>query len=41
MDEELGKAGIEIIEPGFKNMWNPDSSAIEKCIEYGKRIAKA
>ena len=41
IDEELEKSGFEVIEPGLKNLWNPDKYAVEKCIELGKKIARS
>lgn len=36
--EELNKAGFEVIEDGIREMWSPDESAINRCIDFGKNI---
>ena len=40
IEEELKKAGFELVTEGFKNMWNPDENMKQKCIEFGKEICK-
>lgn len=37
----LKDAGFELIDEGFKNLWNADEKAQSEAIEYGKNIAKA
>jgi len=37
--EELGAAGFEIIDEGFRSLWNPDEHQQEKAAEYGRKIA--
>ena len=41
INEMMGKAGFEIIDDGFRNMWNPDEDMKKSAFEYGKSIAKA
>jgi anaerobic nitric oxide reductase flavorubredoxin len=36
----LGKAGFALINNGLKCLWNPDDDAVEKCVAFGKEIAK-
>jgi anaerobic nitric oxide reductase flavorubredoxin len=36
--EELNKAGFEVINEGAREMWNPDESALNRCIDFGKSI---
>lgn len=36
----LEESGFSIINEGIRAMWNPDEESLEKCIEYGKEIAK-
>lgn len=38
INEELVKAGFEVIDEGVKITWNPDQEAIQKCSELGKNI---
>ena len=39
--ELLQDAGLELINEGFKQLWNPDLDAQEAAVEFGKAIAKA
>lgn len=41
INEMMDKAGFEIIDDGFKNLWNPDEEMKNAAFEYGKNIAKA
>lgn len=41
INEMMEKAGFEIIDEGFKNLWNPDEEMKKAAFEYGKNIAKA
>ncbi|MFX1324189.1 MAG: anaerobic nitric oxide reductase flavorubredoxin [Promethearchaeota archaeon] len=36
----LEKSGFSIINDGIRALWNPDEGAIEKCVEFGKEIAR-
>lgn len=38
--EDLTKAGFEIVNPGIKELWNPDDAALERCREFGKAVAE-
>lgn len=40
IEEELKKAGFELIDEGIKALWNPDEASIEKCVELGKKIGE-
>lgn len=40
ISEELKKAGISVINEGIRELWNPDESALDRCRELGKIIAK-
>lgn len=37
----LEDAGFKLIDPGFKNQWNPDEDGKLRAFEYGMKIAKA
>ena len=37
----LEKSGFSIINDGIRVMWNPDDESIDKCVEFGKEIAKS
>lgn len=39
--EELQKCRFEIINDGIKCNWTPDEETLEKCVEFGKQVAKA
>ena len=39
--EELEKAGIEPINSGIREIWNPDEEALNRCRDFGKTIAEA
>jgi len=41
MTEELEKAGLEIINSGIRELWNPDEEALNRCREFGKTIVEA
>ena len=36
----LEKSGFSIIHDGIRALWNPDDESIEKCVEFGKEIAR-
>jgi len=36
--EELEKSGIETINSGIREIWNPDEEALNRCREFGKSI---
>lgn len=40
INNKLTEAGFEIITEPQKAQWNPDTNAIEACVEYGKKIAE-
>ena len=37
----LQDAGLELINEGFKQQWNPDVDAEKAAVEFGKAIARA
>ncbi|NLT39701.1 MAG: anaerobic nitric oxide reductase flavorubredoxin [Clostridiales bacterium] len=39
LNKLLQDAGFRLIDPGFRNMWNPDGDALDKAHEFGKKIA--
>jgi len=39
LNEELSKAGFELIGDGLRDMWKPDAAALAKFREYGKQLA--
>ena len=41
MNELLKEAGFEVLNEGYRNLWNPDTDAQKAAIEFGKTIAKA
>lgn len=38
--EEMKKAGINTINEGIRELWNPDEDALNRCREFGKTIAE-
>ena len=38
--ESLEKAGFEVIDDGFKAMWNPDEEAKTGAVDFGSKLAK-
>ncbi|MFA7577242.1 MAG: anaerobic nitric oxide reductase flavorubredoxin [Candidatus Muiribacteriota bacterium] len=38
LNEELTKAGFEVIDEGLRNMWNPDENKLAECVEFGKKM---
>lgn len=41
LNESLQQAGFEVLNEGFRNLWNPDQDRQQDAIEFGKRIALA
>jgi len=39
--EHLEKSGFSIINDGIRALWNPDDESLEKCVEFGREIAKS
>ena len=39
MNEELTKAGFELVDDGFRTTWAPDNETLEKLREYGSAFA--
>lgn len=40
LNELLTSAGFEVVDEGFRNMWNPDDEQQNKAREFGKKIAQ-
>jgi len=38
--EHLEKSGFSVINDGIRALWNPDDESLEKCVEFGREIAK-
>ncbi|MFP4363180.1 MAG: anaerobic nitric oxide reductase flavorubredoxin [Spirochaetia bacterium] len=41
ISERLERSGFEMVHEGFKNLWNPDKEAMQKCRDFGAEIAAA
>jgi len=39
--EHLEKSGFSVINDGIRTLWNPDDESLEKCVEFGREIAKS
>jgi flavorubredoxin len=39
LNEELKKGGFELVDEGLKIFWVPDEAGIEKCKEFGRKLA--
>ena len=40
ISNSLKESGFEMVDEVLKVTWNPDNESIEKCVKYGKKIAK-
>ncbi len=40
INEELAKAGFEIVSEPIKELWNPDEEALQRCKEFGKAFVE-
>ena len=40
INEILEKSGFSVINDGIRALWNPDDESVEKCLEFGRKIAK-
>lgn len=40
INELLQNAGFEVVDEGFRNLWNPDEEKIQEIIEFGQKMAK-
>jgi|SRR5690554_513729 len=40
INQMMEDAGFEVINEGFKNLWNPDEDAQNAALEFGKNIAE-
>ncbi|MBV7273470.1 anaerobic nitric oxide reductase flavorubredoxin [Clostridium sp. PL3] len=38
INEELNKAGFEVVNEGIRELWNPDEDGLNRCREFGKNI---
>ena len=39
--EELKKAGMDIVDDGIRELWNPDEDGLNRCREFGKKFAES
>jgi len=40
LSDLLEKSGFSVINDGIRTLWNPDDESINKCVDFGKEIAK-
>ena len=40
INEELNKAGFQVIGEGLKELWRPDEEGIQRAIEFGENLAR-
>jgi hypothetical protein len=40
INEELTKAGVEVINDGYAVLWKPDAVELTKCYELGQEVAR-
>ena len=40
ISEELGKAGLEVLSDGIRELWNPDEDGLNRCREFGRTLAE-
>jgi len=41
IEERLAESGFTLAAEGILELWNPDGNALERCAEYGKKLAVA
>jgi flavorubredoxin len=41
INELMADAGFEVINEGYRNLWNPDADSQGAAVEFGKKIAMA
>jgi len=41
INEELKKAGFQVMNDGIKVLWNPDEQALEQCVAFGKTVGES
>ncbi len=41
INEELKKAGFQVVNDGIKVLWNPDEQALEQCVAFGKAVGES
>ena len=39
LNEELKKAGFEVVDEGVRSLWTPSEENLLECVELGKRLA--
>jgi anaerobic nitric oxide reductase flavorubredoxin len=39
ISESLEKSGFQVVDEGLKVPWNPDEENIERCVDFGKKLA--
>ena len=39
ISESLEKSGFQVVDEGLKVLWNPDDENIERCVDFGKKLA--
>jgi len=40
MNELMGSAGFEVVNEGFRNLWNPDEDQLAKAVEFGEQLGR-
>lgn len=40
IQNRLKEAKLDVLEPGLKELWNPDEDSLARCIEFGKTFAQ-
>lgn len=41
LNDSLKNAGFEVVSEGFKNLWNPDSAALDAAVDFGRKISRS
>ena len=41
ISDRLKSSGFELMDEGIRNLWNPDEEGIERCFDFGTKIASA
>lgn len=40
IEQRLKEAGLEVVQPGIRELWNPDEDGLARCREFGKSFAE-
>lgn len=41
LSKKLEEAGFDVVQDGLRELWYPDQTAVDRCVEFGKDFVKA